>query len=383
MRFTKRLLALGAILSLALAGRTALAQDEGLPLPVVTHSSRARPTAPRASSNVPSTVTTGFDPRINGLPFGNPGDFAEPEGNCFGMSAVAVDNFLRRQAASTGSAPVATPIAEGIPDADAPKEVLVSTEQSAIEAKDDNERGPIHEVPLHDPSAIDAALDRIAKTGQPEVLTISGKEDGHATVLYGYENGKLQIYDPNYPGETVQWPFDPVKGFGPHPKGSDDSFYKTLKTAGSTPLSALTASKDLAELRASPSALASADATRYPKISVKATPAANGNVAVTGSVSRGPTRTDEGEPTTPASRVWVVVNGKPVTQAKVVRGSFKVTLPESALTDASGEPSDVRVVATSSMRDGRTLFAGYADTTLEIPRTGIIQKLAPVSGKAP
>src|SRR5687768_600943 len=38
----------------------------------------------------------GFDPRLDGLPFPNKGSFTNPRGNCFGMTLVAIDNYLRR-----------------------------------------------------------------------------------------------------------------------------------------------------------------------------------------------------------------------------------------------------------------------------------------------
>src|SRR5262249_28535501 len=76
----------------------ALAQeDPGLPLP------RPRP----SSAPPPSVVTTDFDVNRDALAFGNPGDSASPEGNCLGMSLVAIDRFERRRAAEAAGQPTA------------------------------------------------------------------------------------------------------------------------------------------------------------------------------------------------------------------------------------------------------------------------------------
>ena len=47
-----------------------------------------------------------------------------------------------------------------------------------------------------DPSLINAALARMAATGTPELMLLRGGkhgQDGHATVVFGYKDGKLQI----------------------------------------------------------------------------------------------------------------------------------------------------------------------------------------------
>ena len=133
------------------------------------------------------------------------------------------------------------------------------------------------ELKLSNPKNIRAALERIAKTSIPEIMTLNSASDGHATVLYGYKDGKLQIYDPNFPGETVEWPFDPVKGLARHPKAKDDpTFYGKLKLAGSTPFDQFQTGRDIAAIRSSCDALDKACVGRFETVTGKVEPASNG-----------------------------------------------------------------------------------------------------------
>lgn len=44
---------------------------------------------------LPRVIATELDPRRDGLPSGNDGDFASPDGNCWGMSLMAIDDDPR------------------------------------------------------------------------------------------------------------------------------------------------------------------------------------------------------------------------------------------------------------------------------------------------
>jgi hypothetical protein len=360
-------IAAGSLL-LLLLGAPASGQDgEGLPLPAAT---------PKSPTALPATVTTKFDPRIDGLPFVNLGDFASPEGNCIGMSLLAIDAFNRRQTAAAAGqpAPAAPPIAKTPTELDLPLEEASSAVQQAEETGGDDDLRVNKEQRLSNPAAIRAALLRIAKTGEPEVMTLKGGTDGHATVLYGYANGNLQIYDPNYPGETIQWPYDPVKGLGKHPKVKDDPFYAHLTGANSTPFAQFHTSAAIPALTAACDTLAKSCTARFPVVAAAVTPQANGKgVVISGTVSHGPARTFEGERSPAPKYAWVSVNGNPIERVRLGKnGSYKVTAPAA---DFNQDQNDVRVVATTD----QGLLAGYVESKVAKPAPpvseGMVQAL--------
>jgi hypothetical protein len=341
--------------SLWATGAPACAQ-EGLPLPEVP--------ASVAASAPPSVVTTGFDPKKDGLPFPNMGDYASPNGNCIGTSIVAIDNFLTRKAreAQGISDPAPARISTNPEQVDFVEEATTSVVQEVAEEKDDTDDkhdtfNP--EKPLHDPAPIVAALERIAKTGKPEILNVSSASDGHATVLFGYADGKLQVYDPNYPGKTIEWPFDPKKGLGKNPEASDDPFYAHLRTVGVTPLSQLHTAAQLAAIRKSVAELAPDVEKRYVKVGVSGVATDGTHTRISGRVSGGLKRTFEGDRPPRPSVVWASVGGKPVAHARIAKdGSFHLVLPAAAL---AGSAADVHLVAMT----GEGLLAGYLDDHIE------------------
>lgn len=346
--------ALAVVLSLASAAR---AQDpDGLPLPATKKPVRA---------SLPATIDTGFDPAQDGASFVNIGTYAS-QGDCLGMSLTAIDRFLRRRSGET------LPAQEPPDTKNAPRGGLVgdpvdhetAAVVQAVGNRDEAVFDHAKKARFSDPGPVNAALERIAATGKPEVLGLDGKHDGHAIVLFGYKDGKLQIYDPNYPGETIQWPFDPVHGLKKYPKalGTDPKeadmrrFYGGITTVTPVPFDHFQVSRDIAKIRGECSAQAKACAAKFPTVTTNVTPSRDGkSVTITGTVTRGLTKGEDGPTERPALvilRVNGVLGHKPV---PLRGGHFTVTLPASALQDGDNV---VQVVATT---DGGG-FAGFATT---------------------
>ena len=123
------------------------------------------PAAPKAKTAAfPTTVTTRFDPRLHGLPFPNLGDYAS-EGNCIGMSLLAVDSYKRRIAAEQAGAPPAT--APTLPDNPASVDmegrdsVTASlAQETQVKNLDSGADNVNEELKLSNPKNIRAALER-------------------------------------------------------------------------------------------------------------------------------------------------------------------------------------------------------------------------------
>jgi hypothetical protein len=315
----------------------------------------------------PTTVHTvpPFDPMTDGLTFENSGDFESPDGNCFGMSLVAIHNFLVRKAG--GHAAATAP-------AHAPK---VTTEAGPVDREElvsylqqHTSQNPMHEAKLDNPKNVLAALKRIAATGDPEIFTMTGSQGGHANVVFGYENGALLLLDPNYPHRTIAWPFDFKTGFGKHPlstslgKGKD--FYAVLKTAGATPYTKFRASRELDALEDA-EALHKASLPRYPSTTVAISNTDKGPVVIQGTVTGGPRKDEDGNKAQKPTRVWLTVDDQPVAHANVrPDGSFRLTLPKGVVT---AKTKQVHVVVTIDEKDQNAqnkvedfhMFAGYVD----------------------
>ena len=307
-----------------------------------------------ATSTVPGTVSTTFDPQQDGLSFVNNGDYGGPGGNCLGMSLIAIDNWQRRQ---SGTDTPAVPIEN--------QEETVSLAQAESTAIDymggrtDSLPAP---TPVSDPSQINAALARMAQTGQPEVLTMQTSDEGHANVLYGYQNGNLELYDPNYPGQTVEWPFDPVTGLGQHPMatnpdGTTNDFYGNLVAAGSSPLSGFNASDDLSQIRAACANGDSLCTSRYPTVQANVSSSEDGSLYVSGSVTGGPATTMDGSPSPRVTGAIVTVDG---TNLGFVNtnpdGTFRLPVDPSVF---SGGTHSLVVQGVAQDDQNNQFFAGF------------------------
>jgi hypothetical protein len=338
--------AAAALLVALLAAPLAPVHAQNVPLP--------RP-RPMPGVVVPSTITTTFDPRTDGLPFVNDGDYTSA-GNCWGMSLLAIDNYLRRLDAGAPR-PLSTSGIIG-------QQTASLTQDRLTRLPEDPTNPP---VPLSDTSSIARGLNRIARTGLPEVLTFDDGDDGHAVVLYGYRDGKLQIYDPNFPGETIEWPWDPVTGFGRHPKAGLDGargradFYGNLTEASSTPFEQHPTAAQLGAIRAACEQGQKVCTARFMTVDAAVKPSPDGRtVTITGRVRGGLRTNAEGEKTPPAHDVWIGVGDDIVASARLRKdGTFRLTLPASAL---AGGPA--QVVATT--KDG--VLAGATTLPAATPR---------------
>ena len=318
-------------------------------------------------------VGTSFDPLLDGMPFGNFGDATSPEGNCFGMSLLAIDNYLlrmERRAAGLPDPPAAK-ITVNPQDGHVPAQILASLAQLEAERRDEQEQNPEQPHPLRDAAPIRAALERIMRTGQPEVLGMYAKDGGHATVLHGYDGSNLLVYDPNYPGETLRWPWSPTHGLGKHPRSHDDALYRTLQTVASTPFEKFRTSRELAALRAACAAGEQRCLARFPRLE-SGLVEENGKLFAVGQVAlEGPDGNHDAawreQPQRP-SRAWVTLDGRPFAQGRIdEQGRFKVTLPPRL---PAGE---LHVVAVTAHSEG---LAGYG----RLPRE--VTKAAPTERKS-
>lgn len=296
-----------------------------------------------------------FDPRLDGLPFVNLGTFANPAGNCFGMTLVAIDNYLRRTRVIGPPAPP-RPIAERPVDGYQTEQAFVSAAQDLGLAQDfrskTENRRENPRMPKSDPEPVAQALARIKAGGPPEVLVFQGGRIAHASVLFGYADGALQIYDPNYPGETIAWPYDPVNGVGPHPKRV--GYYGSITRVSVTPFHQLNASDDLAWMRQACGAGFAVCTSGFPTLDVETTVTKEGRLALRGKVVAPASDTF---PRDTAKRIWIAIDGAPIGFLKVNWDySFAALLPAEAYRPGA----QVRLVSLTS--DGK--FAGYTDLPL-------------------
>ncbi len=330
-------------------------EDPGLP-------TTGLPPAPRRAAStrgLASTIETGFDVKKDGLPFGNPGDFGSLIGNCLGMSLIAIDNHERRKTAEASGH--ATSFAS---DSSRTLETVGLAQQNANLDylsrsrwwEDPVEHELVEQLPLSDPSAIRGALDRMARTKRPEVMTMRSIFGGHAVVLHGYKDGKLQIYDPNFPGETVAWPWDPHQGLGTHPKAAPTNaanYYSALEKAGAAPPSTFMEAKDLERIREACANDLAVCTGRYPTVTANAVKGTRG-VIVSGTISRGPGLAYDLERTPTVDRAWIKVDGKFAGFTRVgLDGGYSLLLDEKLL---AGGKYKLEVVAVA---DGS--FAGFTE----------------------
>lgn len=319
---------------------------------------------------LPGSVETGFDPTVDALPFFNAGNYAS-HGDCIGMSIVAIDRFNRRKAGET-LAPGGT--LDGVPEK---MKGLVGDPVDHAHAALVQSRAKDVSVPSarpSDPTLIREALLRMKESGKPETLGLDGKES-HCIVIFGYEGGDLLLYDPNCPGETLRWPFDPAKGLAKYPRSSAKTradvrrFYPKVARIAALPLEKYPVSADLAKLRADAETQGEASAKLLAAVTASVSSASDGKVRIAGKVSRGLTRGDEG-PTDPPTMVYLRVNGAlQVAATKLAKDrSFSV---ETTL--GPGE-NVIQVIAATDYGT----FAGFTTVRVREPtgrRLGIIKAL--------
>jgi len=272
---------------------------------------------------------TAFDPRLDGMPFENLGDYASPDGNCFGMSLLAVDNFLRRMKARAEGRPdpEPLPITVKAQDGHLDAQILASLVQAVAGVKDDEDNSPVKSVRAADAAPMREAIERMRRTGEPQLMGIYAPSDSaHEIVLFGYEGGRLLIYDPNYPGETVRWPWDARRGFGPHPKRGDDAdMYGGLKEYDVGPFGVFRTGRELQALRDACSQGLGRCVARFHALRGRLEGA-----TVVGTVGAGMRRGEDGTRPQRVRRVHVVVDGKPVASGPIkADGTFRISLPRA------------------------------------------------------
>lgn len=280
-------------------------------------------------------VATSFDPRLDGMPFENLGDYAS-DGNCFGMSLLAVDNYVRRMRARAEGRPdpAPLPITRRAQDGHVDAQILASLVQAIAGAKDDGENNPLEPSAPGDGRAMREALARMRRTGVPELMGMYAKDGAaHAIVLFGYDGRSLQIYDPNYPGETIRWPWDPARGLGRHPKRSDDPFYGPLESYDVGPFDGFRTSRELQALRDACARGLDRCVGRFHSLDARLTGTTDRPV-VSGTVGPGMRVAEDGTRPQRPRRVYVLAGGTPTASARLrPDGSFEVALPRGARTD--------------------------------------------------
>ena len=293
-------------------------------------------------------VRTDFDVRLDGLPFDNMGDFASPEGNCLGMSLLAIDNYLARKERRAAGIPdpPPLPLARRTQDGPLQAQQVASLAQLEAERRDDPAENPRRHP--SQPAQVRAALERIRATGIPEVMCIFMSDgSGHATVLHGYDGSSLLIYDPNYPGELIRWPWSPSGGLGRHPKRGDDGLYSPTRFSV-TPFRQHPSSKQLAAVRASCAAGAKRCVGRWFQVE-SALEERGAQREVVGRVRPGTEfDTYPGWRDRPlrARKAWVTAGERPVAVGEIdSQGRFRVRLPAGL---APGAPLQVVTVTGGS-----------------------------------
>lgn len=302
---------------------------------------------------LPPTILTAFDPLVDGMAFENDGTRVRPFGTCYGMSLLAIDNYARR-VASRGQA-LPNRITYEAKDGYLIEQLTASAAQKRLSQQ--TLSSGINALGFEEP-VIDA-LRRIETTGEPEVLAFYNATSGHAVVLTGWSKGALHIYDPNFPGETIEWPFDPEVGLGPHPKAATHGgLYADMNELSVKPVSELDPNRELQLIREQcDSGAAACYAGMLPVSEVAHEVAADGGLVITGRVGEW----------VPNTRVWAVVDNQPVGAMAPVNpdGTFEVIVPPGMF----DESSRVQLALTTT-GSGREQLSGFADVMNGPPTPG-------------
>ncbi len=172
------------------------------------------------------SVDTGFRPVTDGWFITNYGSYLESGGLCMGMVSFAKYYYTYKKS-STGVG-----LYEKYREGDLNKwrdddTAIQLATRAHIAESDIWDQTWRHEIVNQTPTSTDVAcswLHGIIVTGSPQLIGIyqqvaSGEwVGGHAILVYGYTNGRFDIYDPNYPGtasgtDARQIPFTYGTGF--------------------------------------------------------------------------------------------------------------------------------------------------------------------------
>lgn len=154
---------------------------------------------------------------------------------------------------------------------------------------------------------------------------------GHEVVCYGYENGAFLLYDPNFPGQTIRWPFDPQTGFGRYGDGARvDGWYHTIDKIAFNRVGAFHDDATFERLFDRPEA-------RYVSVQTTSVRVSGNELVMEGTVSGGLPKKNQAEPPTTA-QLHVSDSKTLGVPAKIVNGRFRIVAP-LAIFDALAGPS--------------------------------------------
>jgi len=188
------------------------------------------------SSDGSLDVDTGFRPELDGFSYRNSGFDLDEAGWCLGMSSTAVWYFETHHASGEH---LATALAAARPAGstlDAAGMEMARLAQDETSNRLGAKHSPVAQELWNTHKQGDAKaglqlLNQLKVTQAPQIMILeSDLVGGHAVVAFGYRDGAFQIYDPNFPDETVTFAFDPRKGFGAYTRanGKLESAYTYL-----------------------------------------------------------------------------------------------------------------------------------------------------------
>jgi hypothetical protein len=319
-------------------------------------------------------VDTGFRPNPDGFQFKNLGDYtAGNSGNCLGMSLVAIQWYEDERTKGRGAVSLQTRFPGNSPEGQ------IATGEAEARARASFLSDV--EAPLSDPATGDRLYHALAATGSPQILSMSANtiNGGHDVVVFGYANGAFQIYDPNFPGETLTWDFSPETGFGTYrfPDGAPvvskfPSPYGEFTLAGTGSASDYFSHADLDRIIET-----GAHDPRYRDVKVTQVEPSDAGVEVQGAVTGGL------EGAQPVTWVQVWAGDHFVAQAPIPSSNdFSVTVTRGELKDAGLDPATPHAITLEAIT-GDAAFAGGTTTTLppatpapeDAPSPGIVGAL--------
>ena len=302
------------------------------------------------------SVSLSFDPAVDSFFVHNFGSYNAPGGNSFGMAAYA--SWYYRAKKSFKGAGLRSLYKEGNPqleeDDQTARELILRAYQAGnqkahIQALDAAAAAMGTSSALNQQNAVALTLiQQLSVTKQPQLVAL-GKgamgawTDAKAVAVYAYDGNakRFLYYDPNYPGEAVGIPWDPLNGFGTDSKNS------TYNLVAFASMNSAYSSATLQSLyTAAEQGFPSSD---YPKITISApAPALNspstyeipadGPVTIVGSVPR---PSNAGDPT--AQRyAHVYLNGSYAGYYSVDQSNNSFSIPLAKLPSTSG--TDVMVL---------------------------------------
>jgi hypothetical protein len=249
--------------------------------------------------------------------------------------------------------------------------------------------------PVGPPKAVDALWTRATNvaalanlwlqmkvTGKPQVMGMQFADGsvGHAVVVYGFRDGKLLIYDPNYPGRTVTASVDPTRGITGF--GNVDKPYPPVSEIASESPSSFRSDIDFAAIFRH--ALATKGEDEAAPVNVDAPvlvqrAGSSPSVEIHGQVAS----------SLQGLKVAVLVNGKAVSVTDVPDSSkgtndhsFTVSLDPAAFPPKTARGPEDMLVAIFGRVDGHARPIGTARLPIDPPTasTGITGALGKASG---